>query len=295
MSARFLPERRATIEGVECFIVTDAIATGAPVEGMVLLDDGSRPWRILCSLAHVSAMRGGHRGLPLYGFWQVLEASGVWHPSTPLQAYRDEYGNGQFVFSDDAQIVTGEVVRGKLIGTPLARVEDEQPQWLDLSAVGERLKLPRRQAETHAERLERVHAAAARKWTRAGIGAAAAALSFFAAMQLGQFAEAGRGEELARLQHEARTLQAARAHAAAGRLRRLPDQSARFDQLLRLTLLDPGLHIERSLSRGLDDALTVRMRRQAYESLPIEAVKEARYLQAGGVELVLPRLRRPQS
>ena len=289
MSAPFLPERRATIEGVECFIVADAIATGAPVEGMVLLDDGSQSWRILCSLAHLSAVRGSHRGLPLYGFWQVLEASGVWHPSTPLQAYQDENGNGQFVFSDDAQIVTGEVVHGKLVSTPVAKVEDEQPQWLDLAAVGERLKLPRRQAETSAERLERIHAAATRKWTRAGMVAAAAALSFFAAEQLGQFVEAGRGEELARLQHEARALQAARSRAAGGRLQRLPDQSARLDQLLRLTLLDPELRVERSLARGLNGALTVRIRRQAYENFLAETIKDARYLQTGGVELPLPR------
>lgn len=287
MDAPFLPEQRATIEGVECFIVADAIATGAPVEGMVLLDDGSQSWRILCSLAHMTAVRAAHAGLPLYGFWQVLEASGVWRPSTPLQAYRDQDGNGQFVFSDDAQIVTGEVVRGKLVSTPVAKVDDAEPEWLDLATVVERLKLPRRQAETGAERLERAHTAAKKKWARVAAAAAAAALSFFAAEQLGQFVEAGRGQELARLQDEARALQAAGRRAAAGRLERLPDQSARLDQLLRLTLIEPGLRVERSLSRGLKDALTVRIRRRTYENFMSEQDGDARYLQSGDVELVL--------
>ena len=287
MGAPFLPERRAIIEGVECFIVADAIATGAPVEGMVLLDDGSQSWRILCSLAHVAAVRAAHAGLPLYGFWQVLEASGIWHPGAPLQAYRDEDGNGQFVFSDNAQIVTGEVVRGKLVSTPVAKVADEEPEWLDVAAVAARLKLPRRQAESGVERLERAHAAAKRKWMRAGVAATVAALSYFAAAQFGQFVDAERKRELARLQDEARVLRDAGRRAAAGRLPRLPDQSARLDQLLRLTLLDPELQVERSLSRGLNDALTVRIGRLAYENFLREQIKDARYLQAGGVELVL--------
>lgn len=287
MGAPFLPERRAVIEGVECFIVADAIATGSPVEGMVLLDDGSQSWRILCSLAHVTAVRAAHAGLPVYGFWQVLEASAVWHPGAPLQAYRDEDGNGQFVFSDDAQIVTGEVVRGELVSTPIARVDGEQPQWLDVGALGDRLKLPRRQAETGVERLERAHAAAQRKWTRAGLAAGAAVVSYLAAGLGAQFVEAERGRELARLHEEAQVLRAAGQRAAAGRLEQWPDQSARLDQLLGLTLLDPGLHVERSLARGLNAPLTVTIRRLAYESFLKEQIKDARYLQAGGVELVL--------
>lgn len=285
MSELFLPHREVNISGARCAILPDAISTSPPPEGTVILSEVGNPWRIFCSSKHLQDARTRFPGVTLYGFWQVLAASGVWRLETPLLAYQDDAGSGQYVFSDGVNVHTGEVVGGELVSGPMINLSaDIEIEWIDLAGIVSRLTAPSRVAETPQERLSHSQAASRGKYLRAGAAVAIAAFGFLVGDQSSRMIEAGQQETLVELQAELTALEEQGKAAAAGRIKELPDQQARLDILLALTLHDPKLRIERGL---LSEPLKITMDRRAYERGYANEFDGAVYRQTGDIGVVL--------
>ena len=282
--ALFLPGETVVIDGVKCGIIDDAISTSTPPEGTVPLSSAHDPWRIFCSLEHLKQMRIQFSGLTLYGFWQVLAASRIWRPETPIMAYQDAMDQGQYVYSDRANIVTGEVIKGQLIPGPMVDFSDIETEWIDLAEIVPRLTLPAQPAETPLERVSRTQAHSRKKWFRTGAAAAAAVFGFLVGGQIAQLIDAGQKERLAGLQAELAALEEQSKGAADGRMRELPDQREKLNALLAVTLRDPSVKIERGL---LNNPLKLLLNRKAYELYFAGEFDLPVFLQRGGVEVTL--------
>ncbi len=112
-----VPDHLYRIRGKDCVFLPDAIAPVLPPLGqqIVVLED--RPEGIVfCSSERLKEARRTWPEVQIYGYWQMLLASGFVDRDAPLQAvYFSDQSTGQYFFRDSGRRVgaTGEIREGR--------------------------------------------------------------------------------------------------------------------------------------------------------------------------------------
>ena len=139
------------IKGKQCLIIADSVSHVLPTAGTVLLEQ-IEGFSIFCSTTELIEKKRMHRGVPVYGYWQTLYASKLWHPDNGIVAYKhNNIGQYVAVDLDEKSAVTGEVVDGHAVATVGEHFNSQNIRWLEVTT--DEITLPSHSAMTMADQI----------------------------------------------------------------------------------------------------------------------------------------------
>lgn len=148
---------KTRIAGQTCMLLNDVVSSRLPasMHDSVLISHLDR-YFFYCSLSAFTELRAGEPKLPIYGFWQLLHASGLLDERTVLTVVRVRPGEERFFYraQDKSVCLSGEIHQGRaLISSQLTLPDLATAKVLDLQNV--RWRLPDTPVLTLAERNQR--------------------------------------------------------------------------------------------------------------------------------------------
>lgn len=231
-------ERPVRIGPCEAVLVDDLVLTHLPAplaERLMPIASGDADLPLYVEQEQADVLSDLHPGLPLYGLWQVLVASGLVPSEAGLYRVATDSSphEGRYLLREPDGACSGRIANEAFLGA--SAPDEATPEPVPIEPVPARLRLPSQPIQTLRHRQAQKTRARLRTLTLTGFMALGSAFAGTAADRILDHRHAQKVQQAERLREQTVQLQQDLARLETGGRIEPIDQSRRLDQLLILS------------------------------------------------------------